>query len=355
MSTEKNDFRAFLFVLIGVILGLVVLFTIKAVILSVITGMILAYIFMPLYKFSLKRLKSKNLTASLMLLIALIILIIPVWFVSPLIISQVFEIFKFTQSADIESTFATIISTIFPTADGQFVTQMTVTIGSITSKAASITLNSLVELFLNIPTILLYMFIIFFVFFYTLRDSEILKTFVKEISPFNKSKEELLTKQFKEITYSIVYGQIIVGFVQGLLAGAGMLLFGIPNALVLSIVAIILGILPILGPALVWIPLTVYLFATGNTGVALGYLLYNIVIVSTVDHFLRVYLVSKMTQLSPVLVLVGMIGGLFLFGALGLLLGPLILAYILTFLALYKNRKLDSIFHNEAETQKAGV
>ncbi len=184
----------------------------------------------------------------------------------------------------------------------------------------------------------------FFVFFFSLRDADKLKEFTSGISPFNKNQQGVLVKHFRDITDSIIFGQVVIGFLQGVLAGLGFLIFGVPNPLVLMVLAIIVGILPILGPPLIWIPLTIYFFATGNPAIAIGFLVYNIVVVTGLEYFLRIYIVSKRTKLPTVIILVGMIGGLFIFGALGFILGPLILAYFLVLLKAYKEKALSNLF-----------
>ena len=183
-----------------------------------------------------------------------------------------------------------------------------------------------------------------FVFFFTIRDTEKLQGFVKSLSPLSVVKEQQLIKHFKDITNSIVYGQIIIGIAQGILAGLGLLLFGVPNALILTLLATVLAIIPIVGPTLVWVPVTIYLLIKGSAVVAVAFFIYNAVIVNGIDNILRPYIVSKNTDISPVVILVGMIGGLFIFGILGLIIGPLILAYFLVFLQAYQEGKLDQLF-----------
>ena len=85
-------------------------------------------------------------------------------------------------------------------------------------------------------------------------------------------------------------------------------------------------------------PAAIYLFAAGSTGAGIGFTIYSIIIVSTIDNFLRPYLVSRRTKSASVVVLMGMIGGLIVFGPLGLLIGPLILEYVVLFLDAYKNK-----------------
>ena len=123
----------------------------------------------------------------------------------------------------------------------------------------------------------------------------------------------------------------------------------IPHALLFAAMAIMLSIIPLIGPFIIWVPALIYLFIQGNTLSAVIFLIYNIVIVSNIDNILRIYILSKRTNLSTVIVLIGMIGGLFIFGILGLIIGPLLLAYFITFLHAYKDNTLSSLFNKEKE------
>lgn len=346
--SEKDVKKASIILLIGFI-GVLAFLLIKPVIFSVLAGLILAYILNPVYKKINGYVDNRTLSAFLMLILIAIVVIIPLWFITPIIIQQVFEIFRSSQSLDLQK----VITSMFPTASEQFTAQLTVTLGSIISKATSGILSSLVNLFLDLPTIIINFFLTGFVFFYTLRDSDRLIKFVSGLSPLNKEKEKMLIDQFKGITDAIVYGLFIVGFIQGILAGLGLLIFGVDNALVLTILATFVSVIPLLGPYIVWIPVSVFLFASKPLWIAIAYLLYNLIIVSTLDNVLRSYLISRRTNLSPAIVLIGMFGGVFLFGIMGLLLGPLILAYFIIFLRSYKDKNLYSLFSEESiKTEK---
>jgi predicted PurR-regulated permease PerM len=157
--------------------------------------------------------------------------------------------------------------------------------------------------------------------------------------PFSPETEEKLFKSSKDVTSSVLYGLILVGLVQGVIIGGGFFIFGVPNALLLTFFAILTGILPIIGPALIWIPVVIYLLIAGNTVPAIGVLVFGL-ICSSIDNLLRPIFVSRRTKLNPVVALIGMIGGLFLFGILGVILGPLILSYLLILLDLYRNKKI---------------
>jgi predicted PurR-regulated permease PerM len=343
MDLNDKDIKKLSVLLLVLILAVFVFLLVKPIILSIIGGLILAYAFFPIYKFVLKRVKSKNLAASIVSIIAILLIAIPTYFLAPFLFKQMFEIFESAQVFDMQS----FIRIFFPSAPDSFIVQMTLTIKNAISEISSTILNALVNILIKVPKYLFNLIIVAFVFFFTLRDSEKLSEFVSTLSPLNKVQEKKLVKQFKNITNSIVYGQVVIGIAQGIIAGIGFFLFGIPGALILTVLAITLSIIPIVGPILVWIPAAIYLFSQGNTFVAVLFVIYNFILVSNMDNFLRVYLVSKNTNLSQVIVLIGMIGGLLIFGVLGLILGPLLLAYFITFLDVYRKENLSSLFKHE--------
>jgi predicted PurR-regulated permease PerM len=272
-----------------------------------------------------------------------LIIIVPLWFIIPKIFEQIFEVFRYLQTFDIANT----IKTLFPGATDSFVTQITAVFSTITSKFASSAMNGILNTFFQLPTLALNVLVAGFVFFFALRDKDKLRDFVEGLSPLSKAKEGLFIQQFKDITDAIVYGQVVIGVIQGTLAGLSFFLFGVPNAFVLTILAIVFAIIPMVGPMVVWIPVTFYLFATAPPWVVILYLLYNIILVSTIDNVIRSYLISKKSRISTAIIIVGMVGGFLLLGFLGLIIGPLIVAYLVIFLEAYKDKKWANLFAEE--------
>lgn len=346
MEFNDKDFQKIAVLIIILILGVLVFLAIRPIFLSVIGGLLLAYLTMPLFKRVLRVVRNRTLAASIVSLIIIIIIVVPLWFILPIIIQQIFEILKTSQSFDVQG----FLKLLFPNSSEQFISQISNTISSGISQIGSSTLDYIVGGFLKLPTILLNLFIVAFVFFFTLRDSNYLKQFATAISPINRTKQTVLVEKFRAVTDSIIYGQVIVGLVQGIAAGLGFLIFGVDNALVLTILAVILSIIPFIGPAVVWVPVAIFMFASGQSHwIAILFLLYNVLFVSTVDNLVRAYIVSKRAKLSPVFVFVGMIGGVFIFGILGLVLGPLIIAYFILLLNSYKEKTLSELFTMEEQ------
>ena len=276
MVFEERDLRRISAIALVLLLGVLVVLLIKPVFLMVMGGLILAYLFSPVNKLVKKVVKEKNTSAAIVTLLSAAIILVPLWFVFPIIIEQLFEIIKTSQGFNIQA----FLHTLLPTASEQVLTQLSITIGSGISKITSSLLSSLVDYMLNIPDLLMGMLIIGFVFFFTLRDSEQLKEFVSGVLPLNKLQQTILAKQFTDMTDSLIYGTIILGILQGIFAGIGFLIFGIPNALTLTILAILLGVLPIFGPILLWVPIAIVMMASGNITVGIGYAIYNLIFTS---------------------------------------------------------------------------
>lgn len=340
MEITDKDVKRIAIILLFVILGILTFLIVRPIILSIFGGLILAYIFFPVYKFVKKFVKWEGFAAAIVSILIVLIIFIPLWFLVPLIVQQVFVIFQQSQQFNVSS----LISKILPTASEQLIQQLDLTLRNAMSKVTSSILNSLLSFLTNFAIIILHIVIVAFVFFFALKDESKLRQFASEISPLNKNQEKILVKQFKDTTSSILYGHVVAGLIQGILAGLGFLIFGIPNALVLTILAIIFGVIPILGPGLIYVPAAIYLIVLGQPGPAIIYLLYNVIIVSSVDNLFRIYLVSRKTKISQVLVLIGMVGGLLLFGFLGLFIGPLVIGYFITIMEAYKNKTLSSFF-----------
>ena len=322
-------------------------FLLKPVLLSIIVGMIIAYLLVIPYDWVNKRIKSKNFSSFLICGLLIILLVVPFWFLTPIIINQSIKIYLISQQLDLVSSLKTLFPSIF--ASDQFSAEVGSIIQTFIKKMTNYLVDSATGLIFNFPTLLLQSIVVLFTLFFVLRDKEELIDYIKSLLPFSKEVEKKLFDYSKGITSAVIYGQVVVGVLQGLIAGAGFIIFGVPNAILLMFLAILLSILPLLGPYLVWVPVFIYLLIAGNTPQAVGIAIFGI-ISSTIDNFLRPIIVSRRTKIHSSIILIGMIGGLFMFGILGLILGPLILSYLLVILELYKNKK-DSVIFNPLQTR----
>ncbi len=345
---DDTYFKKIITIIVLAILIVLSFLLVRPILLSITIGFILAFIFTPIYNRLHKIIKIKNVSSFLICFLLIVLIVLPLWFLTPVFIDQSIKLYLAAQQMD----FVTPLRNIFPSL---FTSEaFSAEIGSIThsfiTNMTNSLMNSFSQLVLNFPTLLLQLFVVLFTFFFALRDKEKIVSYIKSLLPFSENIEKKLFKSTKEITSSVIYGQVIVGIIQGLIAGVGFFIFGVPNALLLTLFASLAGIFPIIGPFVVWIPVAIYLVIAGNTFSALGVILFGL-IASTIDNFLRPLFVSKMTKIHPALILIGMIGGFLLFGVLGFILGPLILAYLIIVLEIYRNKKIPGILIHQSQKE----
>ena len=335
---NKIDFKNMISAILIIGLFILAIMIIRPVAMSILFGILLAYIFYPLYKYLLNKIKNENLSAFIICLGLIIIILIIVSFIFTSLVKQALSLYLSLQNTDL-STIITNISPKFLSSElsETFAGSLSTFISNFLANA----LSKFTSFVLNLPIILLQLFIVVFIFFFSLRDGKKGVEYLKSLSHLGKETQEKFFKQFKGITNSVLIGQVIIGILQGLIAGIGYFIFKVPNAIILTILTMFVGIIPLIGPWLVWVPVDLYLFATGRTGAGIGLLIYGLIIVSWLDTLIRPLIVSRKTEINSAIVIIGMVGGLFVFGLLGLIIGPLVLAYILLIIELYRKRTLS--------------
>jgi predicted PurR-regulated permease PerM len=335
METDSYKKIAIPFILL--ILLILSYFLLKPILMAVFLGVILAIIFLPLYKKLLKLIKFKDVSAFIVCILLIIIIVVPLWFLTPVLVNQSIDIFMSSQNID----FVTPLKKIFPSlfATEQFSNEIGSILSSFTTKITSSIMGGLSNLILNFPIISLQLLVVFFVFFYVMRDEEKIIEYLQSILPFPKEIEQKLFKSSKEVTLSVLYGVIVLGIVQGLVVGVGFFLFSVPNALFLTIAAILAGILPIIGTTLVWGIVVIFMVINGSPLLPILGICFFGFLAYLIDHFFKPVFISRRTKLHSVIVLLGMVGGIIVFGFFGFVIGPLILSYLLIVLEIYKSKK----------------
>ena len=344
----REAFKDLLNYILVVGLFILAFIIIKPLAFSILYGFLLAYILYPIYKFVLKKVKNKYLAASIMSFSSLVILIVIVSLVLGTIFNQLIEFYLTLQKIDIGLTIKKPLTDLFisPEIAGTISSAVQISISSFLAKITSTIGRAIV----NFPIILLQTFVFFLIFFFSLRDGVEALEYIKSLSPLKKEIQSKFSKNFKDITNSVLIGQIVVGIIQGLIAGMGYFIFGVPTALLLTVITVLVGVIPIIGPWFVWIPVDIYLFVANKPGAGMGLFIYGMLLINWVDTIVRPMIVSRRTQINRGIILVGMIGGLFVFGLLGLIIGPLILAYVLLVLEIYRKQSIgDSIIFKKMD------
>jgi predicted PurR-regulated permease PerM len=185
----------------------------------------------------------------------------------------------------------------------------------------------------RLSDVLVGLFLMLIVTYYLLLDGPRLYETLLDQLPSHRSSAEEFVANMRSVIRAVVVGQVVTAIVQGILCGLLLWIFGIPNPLFWGVVATLLSIIPVLGPFLVYIPAAGHLLIQGQVWQGLLMLALGIIVISQIDNFLRPYIASKATKIHPLVVILGVLGGLKLWGLIGFILGPLVLA---AFFALYE-------------------
>ena len=178
--------------------------------------------------------------------------------------------------------------------------------------------------------------LIFYLLFFFLRDRRAVLASLHHLSPLSREDTETMLHRVRDTIHATVYGTLTVSTLQGVLAGLMFWWLGLPAPLLWGVVMAILAVVPMLGAFIVWIPAALFLALEGSWGKALILTLWGMLIVGTIDNLLRPVLVSSRLKLHTVLAFISVVGGLMLFGAAGLILGPVALTITTVLLEVWR-------------------
>lgn len=181
--------------------------------------------------------------------------------------------------------------------------------------------------------------LVLFVLFFVLRDHSKLFEFIRHALPLSRSQEDALLKEVVEVSKSALLGSFLTAITQGFVGGFGFYLVGIPALFWGSMMAVS-SLIPVVGTALIWVPAAIYLFVTGEIGWGIFMLAWGVVVIGSVDNFLRP-LFMQGSAMGTVVVFFSLLGGLHVFGLAGLIYGPIIFSVALVFFRLYENEFSD--------------
>jgi len=335
MEIGKERILSIVALIVFLVLVIISYFILKPLIIPIISGIILAYLLFPIYKFSLKGLKSKNLTAFIICLLFLAILGISLWLGARALSDQAFEFYKNVKEYDIVGKVSDFLSRSI-IKDEELANQVASTIKIGLLKAGRGITEAASNFVSNIFIFFLQLFVAFFIMFYFLRDGEKIYRNIYSLLPFKENIRRRFEKRTKEVTRAVIYGRFLIGIIQGLTAGIGFYVFGVKQPLLFTVLSIFFSILPFLGAWLVWIPVSInFIFAAGwQLGIL--HFLYHLIITNQIDNVVSPYIVGRSAKMNNATALVGMVGGVLSFGAVGLIIGPLVLEYLFIFIDIYK-------------------
>jgi len=350
---NNNISKNFFFLLfIGMIF--LVFLILKPFMVTIIASVILAYIFYPIYRWLNNKLKRKNLSAFITTAFVILIIAIPLIFamntisqearVNYILIKQrVVSGNLFGQDCDTASPLCQFSNSVRNYLEDP---QTKYYLDSAAQKTTNFIVDNVSNLLFAVPVVLFNIFIMIFIMFYLFRDGLALLRKIEKLSPLRKPHYRKILAKFDEVIYAVVFGHILVSLIQGAVGALGLFILGVKSPLSLGLIMALLAIIPIVGPPLVWLPIAGLMILDGmatNSNIliikAIILILYGTLIIGTIDNILKPKIVGDRANVHPVLVLLGVVGGLAMFGFIGIIIGPVILAIFNTFIHIYEKEK----------------
>ena len=179
--------------------------------------------------------------------------------------------------------------------------------------------------------------ITFFTLFFLFREGRSIRRRTAAVLPLNSEQVEKLFGGIENTIIGTVYGGLVVAAVQGMFVGLALWALGVASPVLWGVVASFFALLPLVGTAVVWVPASIFLLASGSWVKAVILVVWGVFVVGTVDNILRPYLISGRVQMHTLLIFFAVFGGVNVFGFLGLIIGPVILAVTTTLLGLLRD------------------
>lgn len=282
----------------------------------------LAVLFAPMYRWIVSKVKYPNLAATICVFVAALIVLVPSIFVAERIINEAAKgaesINKLVESGEWQRSLE-VHPLIAPV--GHWIEQQVDLTGVV--KSATSWLTELAKSFVQGSVMqLIGIVLTFYMLFYFLRDRVEMLDSLRSLSPLVKADMNRMFVDVSDTIHATVYGTLVVAVVQGTLGGLMFWWLGLPAPLLWGIVMGLLAIVPVLGAFIIWIPAAIFMVLEGSGGKALLLTVWGAVVVGGIDNLLYPMLVGSRLKMHTIIAFVSLVGGVFVFGPSGLILGP---------------------------------
>jgi len=280
----------------------------------------------------LSRVVHTDLAAALTLVGAIIVIALPIAWVIFLAADQLPGVLRGAQQSEMIQRLSGVrigriqVGTEIAKASGTIISWLSSQAFDVVGGAARATLNTVIA---------------FFALYYMLVSAESMWAVFRRVLPFSEETADELRTRFYSVTHATLLGTALTAILQGTLIGVGFRLVGIPNAALWGVVTAFASILPVLGSALVWLPGTIFLLLSERFGAAAALFAVGAILASNIDNVIRPIVFRRVSNIHPMVTLVGAFAGVSYFGLLGILLGPLAIQYFFVLVRLFREEYID--------------
>lgn len=281
----------------------------------------------PFYSWFSKKVKNKKLSSMVAVILILLVIVIPFSIlISSLMIQTTSFVSSFSQGSfeEVNQYFDKINIYCMQVLGPDF--NLKSKVNEILNGIQDFVLKSAAGIIGSIADAILGLFVMFFVIYYGFIEGKNWSSQIKDLLPLTKERKDKMAIEIKGVIHAVIYGQISIALLQGILGGLGFFIVGISNPVFWGFIMTILAFIPMTGTGFVWLPAGIIQLINGNILGGIFLLAYGFIIVSGIDNLIRPKIIAGKAKIHPVVALIGVLGGLKLFGFLGIIIGPLIAA-----------------------------
>lgn len=319
MSARQQANSVYLYWVLVIALLILAALIVKNYLISLISAFILAYLMKPVYNRLVRTLPSWC-AALLCILIVLLVILVPLGIVVTALIQQASETLADTD----------IHQALTEASQHPLLKQWNIDVAALRAKGISFMVSALVKMISSLPVLLLSLVVLGFSMFYMLTHWNSLAQVLIRYIPFENKMH--VAAEIDITTRQIVYGTILIAILEWLAAALGFYLSGVSSYLLFATLIFLFAFIPGVGPAVVWIPAALFYLWNTQYAAAIGVIVTGIVISLGIELVVRTKVVGNRSRIHPLIMLLGIIGGISLFGIFGFIIGPLVLAYALRLL-----------------------
>ncbi|MDD5738460.1 MAG: AI-2E family transporter [Candidatus Pacebacteria bacterium] len=330
MKNQKFQNNLFFIILASVVV--LTIFLLKSYVGIIIVSGALAIVFKPAYNKILKLVGKRKITASLIsVFLVILIVLIPLFLIGFQVYKEASSLYaglsgdNFSQFNSLLNKFEKTAQTLSPGFSLNLNAQ------EILSPILSFTVKHMGGIFSGAAKILLNASLGLIALFYFFKEGGEIKKYIANLSPLSSKNNDNIFIALKKTINASIRGGLLVAILQGLSLGVGFIIFGVPNAALWGAVCVVASFVPGVGIALLIIPATIYLIVESNFLMALGFLIWALSTNAFLDYLISPKL-KKGAGLHPLLILFSVLGGISLFGAMGIIIGPMIVSLLVVLL-----------------------
>lgn len=334
MPYKKLQMISFL-VILAVVFG-IVFFLFKPFLNVLAFAVIVAILFSPIHRRIKAKIKSPSAAAGLTVFLVLLILVIPAALFGQILFNELLKVYQDFRAGGFVIDQGKIMSSL-PSQVQTFINSFANDLNSFISKFTASAFSAFTSVISNVSGFFLALFLFFFSLFYLLKDGSKIKEVIMDISPINNKQEHILIQRISEAVNGVVKGSFLVALAQGTVAFIGFIIFGVPQPFLWALFTVLAALVPNIGTSISLIPAVIYLFITDHIGAGIGMAIWGSFAVGLIDNVLSPKLIASKTRLHPLLVIFSVIGGIQLFGFLGFLIGPILMAIFVVLIEMYRS------------------